>query len=159
MRVTIIAVGKLKEKYLVNGCKEYLKRLGRYGNFTVVELTDEPCPANASAAEEEQVRHKEGNKILASLPKDSQVIALDVTGDKTDSPGLARRIENLALRGNSHLTFIIGGSLGLSAKVIDRSHWRLSFSDFTFPHQLMRLILLEQLYRSFKINRGETYHK
>jgi len=159
VRVTIIVVGKLKEKYLVDGCREYLKRLGRYAKFKITELADEPCPAKASPAEEEQVKQKEGEKIIAVLPGDSYVIALDVAGEKTDSPGLARRVEKLAIQGKSHLTFIIGGSLGLSETVLRRADWRLSFSDLTFPHQLMRLILLEQLYRCFKINRRETYHK
>ena len=159
MRVTVIAVGKLKEKYLLNGCKEYLKRLGRFTKATILEIPDEPSPANASAAQELQVKQKEGQKIAAVLPKDSFVIALDVNGEKTDSPGLSKKIDNLALQGKSHLTFIIGGSLGLDEEILKLADWWLSFSDLTFPHQLMRLMLLEQIYRSFKISRGETYHK
>lgn len=159
MRIKVIAVGKLKEKYLVNGCNEYLKRLGMYAKVSVTELADEPSPPNASTAQEQQVKQKEAEKILAALPKDSFVIALDVQGDKSTSPGLAKRLDKLALQGNSQITFIIGGSLGLDPAVLSQSNWLLSFSDFTFPHQLMRLILLEQLYRSFKISRGETYHK
>ncbi|MBO8168587.1 MAG: 23S rRNA (pseudouridine(1915)-N(3))-methyltransferase RlmH [Thermoanaerobacteraceae bacterium] len=159
MQITILAVGKLKERYLVSGCEEYLKRLARYAQVKVIEVADEPAPANASPAEEEQVKEKEGQKILASIPANSYVIALAIAGETVSSPQLAKKLEKLALQGKSKLAFIIGGSLGLHETVLERADWRLSFSALTFPHQLMRLILLEQLYRCFKINRGETYHK
>ena len=159
MHVTVIVVGKLKEKYLINGCNEYLKRLKRYAKVKIVELSDEPSSANASPAEEEGVKQKEGQKILSVIPANSYAIALDVTGESVSSPQLAKNIEKLAIQGRSSLTFIIGGSLGLHQQVLEKADWRLSFSSFTFPHQLIRLILLEQVYRSFKIIKGETYHK
>jgi len=159
LHVTVIAVGKLKEKYLINGCNEYLKRLKRYVKVKIVELPDEPSPANASPAEEEGVKKKEGQKILSAIPANSYAIALDLTGESVTSPQLAKKIDKLATQGRSSLTFIIGGSLGLHQQVLEKAAWRLSFSSLTFPHQLIRLILLEQIYRSFKIIKGETYHK
>lgn len=157
MRVTVLAVGKLKEKWLHQGVAEYERRLRRLAQVKVVEIPDQPCPSGQ--AEQAQALQREGAQILAKLNPRSFVIALDVQGKSLDSPGLARLISEINLGGTSDLTFIIGGSLGLSPEVLARTDLRLSFSAFTFPHQLMRLILLEQIYRACKINAGEVYHK
>lgn len=159
MHITIIAIGKLKEKYLRDGINEYLKRLQSYAKVEIVELADEKEPYNASAAEEEQIKIKEGERIKAKIKPDSYLIALAIEGKQFTSPALAQKIDSLASSGNSHLTFIIGGSLGLSDDILKSADLLLSFSELTFPHQLMRLILLEQIYRSFRIIKGEPYHK
>ena len=159
MHITLITVGKLKEKYLRDGINEYLKRLQSYAKVEIVELADEKEPYNASPAEEAQIKAKEGERIKAKIKPDSFVIALAIDGAILDSPALARKIETLASQGHSHLTFVIGGSLGLDESVLKRADYKLSFSALTFPHQLMRLILLEQIYRSFRIIKGEPYHK
>lgn len=159
MRITIIAVGELKEKYLVAGVKEYLKRLSSYAKVKIIEIRDEKAPDNASPAQEEAVKDTEGRKILSKIKDDAHVIALAISGQMLSSEGLATYLDKLMLHGQSHVTFLIGGSLGLSQDVLARADFQLSFSPMTFPHQLMRLILLEQIYRSFKIIRGETYHK
>ena len=159
MHITIIAIGKLKEKYLRDGINEYLKRLQSYAKVEIIELADEKEPYNASAAEEEQIKIKEGERIKAKLKPDSYVIALAIEGKQFTSPALAQKIDSLASSGNSHLTFVIGGSLGLSGDILKSADLLLSFSELTFPHQLMRLILLEQIYRSFRIIKGEPYHK
>ena len=159
MHITIIAIGKLKEKYLRDGINEYLKRLQSYAKVEIIELADEKEPYNASAAEEEQIKIKEGERIKAKLKPDSYVIALAIEGKQFTSPALAQKIDSLASSGNSHLTFVIGGSLGLSDEILKNADLLLSFSELTFPHQLMRLILLEQIYRSFRIIKGEPYHK
>lgn len=159
MNIHIICVGKLKEKYFKDACAEYAKRLSRFAKLKITELADEPIPDHASAAEEEAVLKKEGRKILAAVGANETVTALCVEGKQMSSPALARHISGWALSGQSNLAFIIGGSLGLSDEVKARSQLRLSFSEMTYPHQLMRVILLEQLYRSFKINANESYHK
>ena len=159
MHITIIAIGKLKEKYLRDGINEYLKRLQSYAKVEIIELADEKEPYNASAAEEEQIKIKEGERIKAKIKPDSYLIALAIEGKQFTSPALAQKIDSLASSGNSHLTFIIGGSLGLSDEILKSADLLLSFSALTFPHQLMRLILLEQIYRSFRIIKGEPYHK
>ncbi|UTR12353.1 23S rRNA (pseudouridine(1915)-N(3))-methyltransferase RlmH [Evansella sp. LMS18] len=159
MNINIIAVGKLKEKYLKQGIDEYRKRLSAYANIQVIELADEKAPENMSDAEASQVKEKEGERILSKVPDDAHVIALAIKGKKWTSEQLAKELNDSALYGRSKITFIIGGSLGLSDKVLKRANIHLSFSDMTFPHQLMRLILMEQVYRAFKINRGEPYHK
>lgn len=159
MKIHLIAVGKLKEKYLVQGIKEYAKRLTPYCQLEVVEIADEATPDKASRAEEVILKAKEGERILAKIKQNSFVIALDIKGKMLSSEELAVKIEKLALAGKSHLTFVIGGSLGLAPQVLERAQMRLSFSPMTFPHQLMRLILLEQVYRAFMINRGSPYHK
>jgi len=159
MEITIIAVGKIKEKYLKEGIAEYLKRLSPYARLTVIEVDDENAPENLSPAEAEKVVKKEGERILAKLHPSSFVVALDLKGKNLSSEELASFISEKNLYGQSKLTFIIGGSLGLSKDVLERADFKLSFGRMTFPHQLMRLILLEQIYRAFKIIRGEPYHK
>ncbi|MBQ2677366.1 MAG: 23S rRNA (pseudouridine(1915)-N(3))-methyltransferase RlmH [Firmicutes bacterium] len=159
MNITIVCIGKLKEKYWREAVAEYSKRLGGYCSLTVKELKEAPLPSNPSPADEEAVKKAEGEAILGAVKDQSYVISLEVKGRKFSSEELAERMADLALTGRSDVTFIIGGSLGLSAEVSKRADLRLSFSDMTFPHQMMRVILLEQIYRSFKINRNETYHK
>ncbi|MBO8155664.1 MAG: 23S rRNA (pseudouridine(1915)-N(3))-methyltransferase RlmH [Bacillaceae bacterium] len=159
MKITIVAVGKLKEKYLKQGIQEYTKRLKPYANVEIVEVPDEKAPENLSEAEMEEVKQKEGERILSKLPPDTYVITLEIEGKGLSSEQLAKKMNELTTYGRSKIAFVIGGSLGLSQEVIHRSDFSLSFSTMTFPHQLMRLILLEQVYRAVKINRGEPYHK
>lgn len=158
LQIKVIAVGKVREKYLQDGIKEYLKRLGPLARLEIVEIPDEPCPERLSPAEEERVKTQEGERILRAISPQEYVILLDIEGKQLDSPGVAGLLEDLALSGRSALACVIGGSLGVSAAVKERSDMRWSFSKLTFPHQLMRLVLLEQLYRAFKISRGEPYH-
>ncbi len=159
MNIYVICVGKLKEKYWNEALSEYRKRLSKYCNLLIEELKEERLPDNASLAQEEAVKEEEGKRILGKLKAGTYVIALDVKGEALSSEGLAQFVKDLGIKGRSDVAFIIGGSLGLSQGVLDRSDLRLSFSKMTFPHQMMRVILLEQLYRSFKINRNEVYHK
>jgi 23S rRNA (pseudouridine1915-N3)-methyltransferase len=159
MRITICAVGKIKEKFYRDAIAEYSKRLSKYCRLDIVEVEDEKTPDNAGASLCAMIKEKEGRRILSHIKDDSYVIALTIDGNKLDSVKLSKRLENLGIQGNSHITFIIGGSLGLSDEVINRSDYRLSFSDMTFPHQLMRVILLEQVYRSYRIMKNEPYHK
>lgn len=159
MNITIICIGKLKEKYWVSAIDEYSKRLSKYCSLTIDELKEERLPDNASLAEEEAVKIAEGKNIVKRIKKDSYVITLEIKGKNLSSEKLADKINNLAIEGKSDIVFIIGGSLGLSQEVSDRSDFKLSFSEMTFPHQMMRVILLEQIYRAFKINRNEQYHK
>lgn len=159
MKITLITVGKIKEKYLRDAIGEYSKRLSRYCKLEVVEVADEKTPDNASETVENQIRQKEAERILKHIKDDSYVITLEINGKMLDSPGLAEKIENLGTKGESHLTFVIGGSIGLGEEVLKRSDFGLSFSKMTFPHQLMRVILLEQIYRNFRIINGEPYHK
>ncbi len=153
MNISIIGVGKIKEKYLKLGIDEFSKRLTKYCKLDVIELDDEKCPENLSEKDMLIVKDKEGKKILSKIKNNSYVIALAIDGKNLSSEELADTISKLAVRGNSHITFVIGGSLGLS------EDYKLSFSKMTFPHQLMRLILLEQVYRAFRINNNEPYHK
>lgn len=159
MKITLITVGKIKEKYYTQAVDEYAKRLSRYAKLTILELEDEKTPDQASDKENEAIKEKEGERILAHLPEGAYVIALAIEGRQPDSPELSAHIEELALKGKSHLCFIIGGSLGLSPRVLSAADELLSFSRMTFPHQLMRVIFLEQLYRSFRIMHHEPYHK
>ena len=159
MNITIIAVGKVKEKYLREGIDEYKKRLTRYCNLEIIEVPDEKTPDNASQKEEEQIKAKEGVAILKHVKETSYVIALAINGKQLSSEELAGQLSNLAINGNSNVVFIIGGSLGLSQEVLTRANYKLSFSKMTFPHQLMRMILVEQVYRGFRIINGEPYHK
>lgn len=154
--VDIVCVGKIKEKYLSDGIAEYAKRLSRFCKFTVTELAEEYSAAR-SEGEIRQVKEKEGERISDSL--DGYVIALCIDGRQMDSEEFARRIAEIPSRGESKITFVIGGSYGLSDKVINKADMKLSFGSFTYPHQLMRLILTEQIYRAFMINGGGTYHK
>lgn len=159
MQITIISVGKLKEKYLVEGISEYLKRLSSYARMEIIEIADEKAPENLSFAEEQQVKKKEGERILAKISSDTYVIALAIEGKQRTSEDLATMMNSLGTYGKSRITFVIGGSLGLSEDVMKRANDKLSFSKMTFPHQLMKLILVEQIYRSFRIIKGEPYHK
>lgn len=159
MNISVVTVGKLKEKYLKQGIEEYTKRLSAYAKIEIIEVPDEKAPEEMSEAEMEQVKKKEGERILAKVSTDAHVIALAIEGKKQSSEELAANLDRLALHGKSKIAFIIGGSLGLSGEVLSRANEKLSFSKMTFPHQLMRLILVEQIYRAFRINRGEPYHK
>lgn len=159
MRITILAVGKLKEKYLQDGIKEYEKRLRPYCRLDILEVAEEKVPETYSDAEKQQVLEREGKRILEKLSPSSFVAPLCIEGEQYSSEQMAQKMSSLMASGTSHITFIIGGSLGLSDEVKARGHLKLSFSAFTFPHQLMRLILVEQIYRWFKIIRGEPYHR
>jgi len=159
VNISIITVGKLKEKYLKQGIEEYTKRLSSYSKIEIIEVPDEKAPEVLSEAEMIQVKEKEGERILAKVSADAHVIALAIEGKQKSSEELAETLDKLATYGKSKVAFIIGGSLGLSSQVLKRADDKLSFSKMTFPHQLMRLILVEQVYRAFRINRGEPYHK
>lgn len=159
MKITLIAVGKVKEKFYRQAIEEYSKRLSRYCKLDIIEVADEKTPEDASARQEEQILDTEGERILRVLPGDAWKVALAIDGRMKDSPGFARDIEKMGIEGRSHLAFVIGGSLGLSSQVLASCDEKLSFSKMTFPHQLMRVILLEQIYRSFRIIKGEPYHK
>ena len=159
MNISIVTVGKLKEKYLKQGIEEYLKRLGSYAKVEVIEVPDEKAPEELSDTEMVQVKQKEGERILAKISPDTYVIALAINGKLKSSEELADTLDKLATYGKSKIAFVIGGSLGLSDEILKRADEQLSFSKMTFPHQLMRLILVEQVYRAFRINRGEPYHK
>ncbi|WP_273853888.1 23S rRNA (pseudouridine(1915)-N(3))-methyltransferase RlmH [Guptibacillus spartinae] len=159
MNISIVTVGKLKEKYLKQGIEEYTKRLGPYAKIDVIEVPDEKAPENLSETEMTQVKKAEGERILSKISADAHVIALAINGKMKTSEQLAHDLDQLATYGKSKMAFVIGGSLGLSDEVLQRANDTLSFSKMTFPHQLMRLILVEQVYRAFKINRGEPYHK
>lgn len=159
MNVQILAVGKMKERYLEQGLAEYAKRLGRYGKFQVIEVKEESFNEPLSAKELELLLQREGERILAEIKQRSYVIALDRLGDSWTSEQLASVIQRQAVGGISQIDFVIGGSLGLDQRVLKRADATLSFSKFTFPHQLMRLILVEQIYRAFTIIGGERYHK
>ena len=159
MKITVVAVGKIKEKFYTQAIEEYTKRLSRYCKLQIVQVQDEKTPDEASEREETQIKDREGDKILRALPEDAYVIALAINGKTYDSPGLARHMEQLMTGGRSPIVFVIGGSLGLSDQVLSRADEKLSFSALTFPHQLMRVILLEQVYRSFRIMNHEPYHK
>ena len=159
MKVKLITVGKLKEKYLKDGIAEYVKRLGRFTKFESIELTDEKTPDNASEAENKAILDKEGQRILAKVGERDYVIALAIEGKQFPSEQFAKELEQATLRGYSDITFIIGGSLGLSPTVKKRSNQLMSFGLLTFPHQLMRLVLVEQINRAFMIQQGSPYHK
>lgn len=159
MNISLITVGKIKEKYLKDAIDEYSKRLSRYCRLEVVEVPDEKTPDNASEKEELQIKEKEGDAILKHVKDNVFVIALAIDGKQLSSEELADYIKDLAVKGESNIAFVIGGSLGLSKAVLSRSNYKLSFSKMTFPHQLMRVILLEQVYRAYRIINGEPYHK
>jgi 23S rRNA (pseudouridine1915-N3)-methyltransferase len=157
--ITILAVGKLKEKYLVEGAAEYLKRLSAYARIEVEAVNDESISDNLSPSEAEKVKEKEGARLLKRLRRGSYLVALDMQGRMYSSEKMANVFGKLALEGKGDITFVIGGSLGLSQTVLEKADLKLSFSNLTFPHQLIRIILLEQIFRWFKIVRGEPYHK
>lgn len=159
IKVTVIAVGKLKEKYLHDACEEYLKRLGTYSKVNVVEVNEERCSDNPSESEIENVKQKEGQRIIAKIPKGSFVVPMCIEGTQFSSEDFANKIEATAVAGNSDITFIIGGSFGLSDEVKSLGKLKLSFGKLTLPHQLMRVVLLEQIYRAFSILNNSKYHK
>ncbi|SFG19494.1 23S rRNA (pseudouridine(1915)-N(3))-methyltransferase RlmH [Oribacterium sp. WCC10] len=159
MKITLITVGKIKEKYLKDAIAEYSKRLSAYYDINIIELQDEKTPDKAPVSIEEKIKETEGNRILQKISDRAYVIALAINGDMLSSEELADKMSDLMVRGNSDIVFVIGGSLGLSPEVLRRANYKLSFSRMTFPHQLMRVILLEQVYRAFKINSNEPYHK
>lgn len=159
MNITLITVGKLKERYFKEAVEEYSTRLSKYCRLDIVEVPDEKAPENLSPAQELMVIQKEGQGILKNIKEDAYVIALAIQGKQLSSEGLADFINDLGIKGRSNIAFIIGGSLGLSDDVLKRADYKLSFSPMTFPHQLMRVILLEQIYRGFRIIKGEPYHK
>ncbi|MBR4015584.1 MAG: 23S rRNA (pseudouridine(1915)-N(3))-methyltransferase RlmH [Anaerotignum sp.] len=159
MRVTIVCVGKLKEKYWREAVAEYSKRLSRYHKLEIIELADEKAPETMSPAQEAEVKEKEGQRILKQISEDAFVVALAVEGNPLSSEELADFVEKKAVGGINHLVFLIGGSLGLSPEVMKRADFALSFSKMTFPHQMMRVVLLEQIYRAERIRKNEPYHK
>lgn len=159
MKITLITVGKIKEKYFTDAIAEYAKRLSRYTKLEIVEVPDEKTPDGVSETLEKQIKDKEGEKILSKISDGAYVVALAIEGKMLDSEELADKMEKWNVSGISHVVFIIGGSLGLSQKVLNCADFKLSFSKMTFPHQLMRVILLEQIYRSFRIRNNEPYHK
>ena len=159
MKITVISVGKVKEKFYRDAISEYEKRLSRYCKFQIIEVADEKTPDKAGSNEEEHIKEKEADRILSHIKEDAFVITLEIQGKKLDSVEFARLLEQKGIHGISHIQFIIGGSLGLHEKVSNRSEFKLSFSDMTFPHQLMRVILSEQIYRAYRIIAGEPYHK
>ena len=159
MKISILTVGKIKEKYLRDAIAEYSKRLSRYCKLEIIEVADEKTPDNASETVEDSIRSKEGERILKYIKDDAFVITLELAGEQLTSEKFAEKINNLGIRGTSHIQFVIGGSIGLGQEVLKRSDYALSFSKMTFPHQLMRVILLEQIYRSYRIISGEPYHK
>lgn len=159
MKITLITVGKIKEKYLRDAIAEYSKRLSRYCKLEILEVADEKTPDQASEVMENSIRDKEGERILKQIRDDMYVITLEIGGKMLSSEELAEKIDSLGIQGKSSIAFVIGGSIGLGEAVLKRSDYALSFSKMTFPHQLMRVILLEQVYRSYRIINGEPYHK
>lgn len=159
MKITIICVGKIKEDFYRKAVCEYEKRLSKYCRLEIIEVQDEKTPDHAGAAVEEQIKEKEAARILKYLNEDAFIYALEIDGQNPDSLSFAKEINQLGIQGKSHIQFIIGGSLGLHQSISKAAHRSLSFSNMTFPHQLMRVILLEQIYRSYRIIMGEPYHK
>lgn len=159
MKITILAVGKIKEKYFTAAIQEYAKRLSRYCKLEIVEVADEKTPDQASEHEEDLIRAKEGERLQRYIKDGGYVIALAIDGRQTTSEGFADKLQKLCVSGKSHIIFVIGGSIGLDQKLLQEAEERLSFSQMTFPHQLMRVVLLEQIYRGFRIINGEPYHK
>lgn len=159
MKITVITVGKIKEKYFTMAIDEYTKRLSRYCRLEIIELQDEKTPDHSSEALNLQIKAKEGDRILTAIKDDAYVIALAIEGKMLDSVELSEKIESLGVNGTSHIAFVIGGSLGLDERVLQRADMKLSFSKMTFPHQLMRVVLLEQIYRAYRIISNEPYHK
>ena len=159
MNITILCVGQIKEKYFRDAIAEYQKRLSRYCKLQMIEVADEKTKENASEAENDLIRKKEGERLLKHIKDSDYCITLEIDGKMLTSEGLSKEIDRLGLAGKSSLVFVIGGSIGLDTAVLKRSDYALSFSKMTFPHQLMRVVLLEQIYRSYRIMRGEPYHK
>lgn len=159
MQIDIICVGKVKEQYLRDAIAEYSKRLGRYCKLNILEVADEKTPEHASEGVERQIKAKEGERIAKHIKPGAYVVALAIDGQQVTSEGFARKIDQLGIQGVSHIQFVIGGSIGMDDAILRQANYKLSFSKMTFPHQLMRVILLEQVYRAYKINAHEPYHK
>ncbi len=159
MQIDIICIGKVKEQYLRDAIAEYSKRLGRYCKLNILEVADEKTPEHASEGVERQIKAKEGERIAKHIKPGAYVIALAIDGQQVTSEGFARKIDQLGIQGVSHIQFVIGGSIGMDDAILRQANYKLSFSKMTFPHQLMRVILLEQVYRAYKINAHEPYHK
>lgn len=159
LKITVLCVGKIKEKYFTLGIDEYAKRLSRYCKLEIIEVPDEKTPDNASDNEELQIKAKEGDKLLKHIKDNAYVIALAIEGKMLTSEELSGKMEQLGINGDSNVIFVIGGSLGLDKRILDRADYKLSFSKMTFPHQMMRMVLLEQIYRGYRIMKGEPYHK
>lgn len=159
MKISILCVGKIKEKYFTMGIEEYRKRLSRYCKLEIIEVPDEKTPDHAGETEELQIKQKEGERLFKYIKDDTYVIALAIEGKQLDSVELSKRIEKLGIDSISHIAFVIGGSLGLDNRILQRANEKWSFSKMTFPHQMMRMILLEQIYRGFRIMKNEPYHK
>ena len=159
MNIKIITVGKIKEKFMRAAIDEYTKRLSRYCKLEIIEVADEKTPDNASEKEEEAIKEKEGVKVRSYIKDTDYVIALDLSGKDMTSEQFSKKIESLGLEGKSNVVFLIGGSLGISSETLKRADMKISFSKMTFPHQLFRIMLLEQIYRGFRIMKGEPYHK
>lgn len=159
MKITILCVGKIKEKFYRDAIAEYAKRLGRYCKLEIIEVADEKTPDGAGAAVESQIREREGERMEKYLRDGAFVCALAIEGKQLDSVELSEKLERLGTKGTSHIIFLIGGSLGMSKQLLQRADLTLSFSKMTFPHQLMRVVLLEQIYRAYRIMNHEPYHK
>jgi 23S rRNA (pseudouridine1915-N3)-methyltransferase len=159
MKITVLTVGKIKEKYLRDAIVEYTKRLSRYCKLEIIEVADEKTPDNASENAEEMIRQKEAERLLKYIREDAYLITLEIGGKQLTSEEFSEKIEKLGIQGTSHIIFVIGGSIGIGKAVLEKSDYALSFSKMTFPHQLMRVILLEQIYREYRIMSGEPYHK
>lgn len=159
MKITILCVGKIKEKYFIDAIKEYSKRLSKYVNLEIIEVSDEKTPDNASETVEKQIKEKEGERLLKYIKDNQYVITLEIAGKQLDSVELSNHINKLGIDGKSNICFVIGGSLGLDDRIKKRADFKLSFSKMTFPHQLMRVVLLEQIYRAYRIIHNEPYHK
>lgn len=159
MKISVLTVGKIKEKYLRDAIDEYSKRLSRYCKLQIIEVEDEKTPDGASCAIEMQIREKEANRLQKYLDEEAYLITLEIQGKMLDSEGFSKAIDEIGIRGKNHIQFVIGGSLGLHESITKKSDLALSFSKMTFPHQLMRVILLEQIYRAFRISHNEPYHK
>ena len=159
MQYTILCVGKIKEKYWLDAIAEYRKRLSRYGKIEIFEVADEKTPDNASEALEDQIKKKEADRLIKGIKESMHVVVLDIKGKDYDSVSFSKHLDNLMVQGKSHIAFVIGGSLGLHSSILKRADEKISFSKMTFPHQLMRVILLEQVYRANRIRKNEPYHK
>lgn len=159
MKITVIAVGKIKEKFYIQAIEEYAKRLSRYCKLEIIQVADEKTAENSTETERNQIKQKEADRILKRISEDAYVISLEIEGRMLDSVELSHKLNTLGISGTSHIAFVIGGSLGLHSTVSDRADFKLSFSKMTYPHQLMRVILLEQIYRSYRIINNEPYHK
>ncbi len=158
LNIHIVCIGKVKESYLRDAINEYSKRLSKYCKLTILELPDEKIPDKLNENLANEIKEKESNAILNHIKKDSYIICLDLTGKEFSSEDFSRNLDNLSLQ-TSHITFVIGGSLGLSSEILKKAHQKICFSKMTFPHQLIRVFLLEQIFRGFKISNGETYHR